>query len=126
METTKTKKSIKEKRQELKSLTEKAKMIAEISGEAGKVNDLIINLIYNEGQKHEYNTFKGWKEKGFQVNKGSKAYLIWGQPKKASQKIESARTSEENKEGGEIENKYKLFPVAHIFRDDQVTKIAEA
>ncbi len=76
------------------------------------LNDFIIELFY-EGEKHEFNTFKGWLEAGKVVKKGEKGYVIWGRPIKGEQKNEEK----------EVEKTYKMFPISYIFRDDQVKEL---
>jgi hypothetical protein len=76
------------------------------------LNDFIIELFY-EGEKHEFNTFKGWLEVGKVVKKGEKGYVIWGRPIKGEQKNEEQ----------EVEKRYKMFPLSYIFRDDQVKEL---
>jgi hypothetical protein len=76
------------------------------------LNDFIIELFY-EGEKHEFNTFKGWLEVGKVVKKGEKGYVIWGRPIKGEQKNDEK----------EVEKIYKMFPISYIFRDDQVKEI---
>jgi hypothetical protein len=76
------------------------------------LNDFIIELFY-EGEKHEFNTFKGWLEVGKVVKKGEKGYVIWGRPIKGEQKNEEK----------EVEKTYKMFPISYIFRDDQVKEL---
>ena len=63
----------------------------------------------------EFNSFKGWKDKGFKVKKGEKAYRVFSAPKKM--KIG------EDKKTGEDVTKDRFFQ-ACIFSENQVEKIA--
>jgi len=58
----------------------------------------------------EFNTFNQWKEKGYTIMKGSKAFLFWGQPRNYSQVPEEGTEPEE----------FKYFPIAYLFSNLQV------
>jgi len=60
----------------------------------------------------EFKTFWQWKEEGATVRKGEKAFLIWGQPRKASQVPDGATEPEE----------FKYWPVCYLFANTQVYK----
>jgi hypothetical protein len=85
------------------------------------VNMLLMKYFYNPKDEYEFDTFNGWKKKGYIINKGAKATLIWGQPLKNKKGEESEPEQEEAepKEGP----KNKFFPLAYLFRNDQVKKI---
>ncbi len=53
---------------------------------------------------------------GFTINKGSKAFIIWGQPRKA----------EQAPEGNEEPEEYKYWPICYLFANTQVFKKGEA
>ncbi len=112
---------IKEKRKILNTLTNAAKKMAEVEGIYYQtINDLLINYVYDPDQTHTFKSFKSWKAEGYTVKKGEHAYLLWGQPLK-NQKKENE--SEQNKEENKDDLKYKdFFPLAFVFRDDQVFK----
>lgn len=101
-----------EKRELLKQMSESAKMMMELDPDIGDgVNDIILNRMYRNSIHEEFNTFKGWKEKGFMVSKGSKAFFIWSKPRKVKKK-------EETKKGEKDE--FKMYGVAHLFSNAQV------
>jgi N-terminal domain of anti-restriction factor ArdC len=58
------------------------------------------------------NSYKRWKEQGYQVKKGSKALLLWGEPKPIKKKGEQPP----KKEGEED----TFFPLAYVFSNLQV------
>ena len=60
----------------------------------------------------EFNTFHQWKEQSFTIEKGSKALLFWGQPRKAQQVPEGTDEPEE----------YKYWPICYLFANTQVFK----
>lgn len=100
-----------EKRDLLKQLSSTAKMMLELNPDAGEnVNDVILNKMYKGEEHQEFNTFKGWKEKGFKVVKGSKAFFIWSKPRKVEKK----------KEGTDEKDEFKMFGIAHLFSNAQV------
>jgi hypothetical protein len=70
-----------------------------------------IKASYAEEGHTELNTFKGWKEAGQQVCKGSEALLIWGSPRKTEQ-------------GEEDEDQAtKFWPVCYLFSNLQIQSI---
>ena len=114
-EQTKELKTIQEKRQWLKDLSAELKPLVE-DGTYEKLNDAIIDFYMREDDEiQDFKSYKSWKEEGFQVNKGEKAFIVWSRPK-------SAMNEEEGKEGDEEETKY--FHLAFIFSDKQVRRIA--
>jgi hypothetical protein len=74
----------------------------------------------NEGLKETYmetnpeiedfKTFQQWKQEGATVRRGEHAFLIWGQPREASQVPEGADEPEE----------YKYWPICYLFANTQV------
>jgi hypothetical protein len=60
----------------------------------------------------EFRTFWQWKDEGYTINKGSKAFLIWGQPRKGSQVAEGSDEPEE----------YNYWPLCYLFANTQVFK----
>lgn len=60
----------------------------------------------------EFKTFSQWKEDGYTIKKGSKAFILWGQPRKVSQVPEGSSEPEE----------YKYWPLCYLFADTQVFK----
>ena len=105
-----------EKRDILKSLSKTAKLLIELCAtEHTRVNDVILYEMYSE-QHSEFHTFKDWKEMGFNVIKGSKAFFIWSKPKKAKKKSEN--------EDEENDKEFKMYGIAHLFSNSQVEPMA--
>jgi len=73
--------------------------------------------MYEEGNEEifEFNTFNQWKEQGFTIKKGSKAFLFWGQPRQISQVPEGSTEPEE----------FKYWPICYLFTNTQVFKQGE-
>ena len=104
-----------EKRDILKQLSQTAKMMMELDPEIGeRVNDIILEKMYFGEEHKEFNTFKGWKEKGMMVKKGSKAFFIWSKPRKVEKK--------NAKKQGE-KDEFKMYGIAHLFSNAQVEPI---
>ena len=83
------------------------------------INEILLNLIYNTDGATEFNTFAQWKELGYTILKGSKAFVIWGQPRTGNEKKEETDTKQAEGE----EDKYSFFPVCYLFSDRQVRKV---
>jgi hypothetical protein len=101
---------IKQKREELKALSQGFKLLIK-EGAIGSVNEGLANYYAEQGHKilHSY---RRWKEQGFQVKKGSKALLMWGEPRMYGKQQEQQASEEENKE--------TWFPLAYVFSNLQV------
>lgn len=99
-------------RKELIALSKIARMMID-TGDADSVNDALIQIYdKNQGEDCEYNTFNQWKQKGYTINKGVKAFHVWGQPRQVSQVPEGAQEPEE----------YKYWPICYLFSNLQVTR----
>ncbi len=75
------------------------------------VNKALISLKYTDVPVKEFRTMQIWNDNGYQVIKGSQAYLFWGKPVEAT-----------NEETGEV---YFYTPVRYLFARHQVTKKGE-
>lgn len=106
-----------EKRSLLKQLSESAKMLMELNPDVGdSINDVLLGTMYKSEEHNQFNTFKGWIEKGQMVKKGSKAFFIWSKPRKV----------QKNKEDQEGEkDAYKMYGIAHLFSNAQVEPLKE-
>jgi len=99
-------------RQNLIDQSRLARLLIEM-GEAESVNDGLLQLYdKDQGETCEYNTFHQWKEKGFTILKGVRAFCVWGQPRNASQ----------TPEGSEEPEEYKYWPICYLFSELQVIK----
>ena len=99
----------KEKREFLKSLSVSAKQLVNI-GAFDTVNEAIIETVYKTDGNTHFNTFFGWKEQGFNIKRGSKAFVVWGKPKTVKKR--------EVQEGEKDE--FSHFPLAYLFSNLQV------
>lgn len=104
--------AIKLKREELKALSAGFKMLVK-EGAIDSVNTGLVQY-YAELGHTTLKSYKRWKEEGFQVRKGMKALLLWGEPK-------PIKTPAEPKKEGEEEDTF--FPVAFVFSNLQVAQL---
>lgn len=102
---------IKAKREALKALSGDAKTLIKM-GQVETVNDGLAFIYRQEG--HEIlKSYRQWQQEGYQVKKGSKALLMWGQPQKIG-KVEEAASEEKEDE---------FFPLAYVFSNLQVESV---
>lgn len=100
--------SIQEKREVLKQFS-KAVAPAVKSGQFDNINEALINTIYKDETHQTFKTYEQWKAEGKQVQKGEKAFLVWGKPK---------GTRED--EAPQDEDKSQFFPLCFLFSNAQV------
>lgn len=105
-----------QRRKKLIALSEEAREIRDEEGLDCTINDIIIERFYTNGHHNTFKTFKSWKEEGFSVIKGSEAFVIWGKKRT----IEQAKDHRE--EESEEAKKYKFFPLAYLFSNQQVKR----
>jgi len=102
--------AIKAKRKELANLSRGIKpLVAE--GVYDSVNEGLLDN-YSDGSEITFHTFNGWKEEGFAVKKGSKAFLIWGKPRKVQITVPQEGEDEE----------FKYWPLCFLFSENQVER----
>lgn len=102
------------KREELKAMSAGYRVLVK-NGAIASVNEGLAKLYASQGHT-TLKSYRRWKEDGFQVRKGSKALLLWGEPKGGRHK-----DKEPPKEGEE--EKAEFFPVAFMFSNLQVDKM---
>ena len=83
------------------------------SGAIDSVNEGL-KEIYEKSDPNieEFRTFWQWKDDGYTIQKGAKAFLIWGQPRQGSQVAEGSEEPED----------YKYWPLCYLFANTQVYK----
>lgn len=110
------KRPVNEAREHLKALSQSVKKLVD-EGMFPTINEAIIATCYRDEANTEFKGYEHWQKEGFQVQKGEKAYLLWGRPSKEKHEIESdVNRQDEGKENDE----YTFFPVAHVFSNAQV------
>lgn len=81
------------------------------AGEADSVNEALKDSYIEENADiTEFKTFAQWKQDGCTIKKGSKAFLIWGQPRKI----------EQVPEGSDEPQEFKYWPICYLFANTQV------
>jgi len=100
-----------QRRKALIELSKIAQMMRK-NGDDRKVNDIIIEDFYTQDGHSQFQLFRDWKEQGYRIKKGSRAFTVWGKKRKGQAQ------DPENEE----EKEYKFFPLAYLFSNKQVTK----
>ena len=93
---------MKDKRDELKSMSQGFKML--VKEGANSVNEGLVNF-YREQGHQDLKSYRRWKESGFQVKKGTKALLLWGEPKPIKNKAIEVKEGDED----------TFFPLSYVF-----------
>lgn len=104
------------KREELKALSAGFKMLVK-EGAIGSVNEGLANYYAEQGHT-TLKSYKQWQEQGYQVKKGSKALLMWGEPVPLRNADKQPQTEDEKEE--------HFFPLAYLFSNLQVEPIQKA
>lgn len=102
----------KQKRADLAATSKLAQQAVKM-GMVDSVNEFLITSYKKESGNLIFHTFRGWKEKGFSVQKGEKSFSIWGSPRKGK--------ADKNEEKSE-ENSFSFFPLCNLFGNKQVEK----
>jgi len=117
-----TKESIQEKRTRLNELSQRAKKLrekiidsAETPEAAEKyakmrVNQILVEFFYKSDKDQVFKTFKSWLKDGQVVNKGEKAFLLWGRKNQETTTPQGATKTEE----------LEFFPITFVFSNNQV------
>lgn len=113
-----------EKLEMLRQLSEEARDIREFEGLDCTINELIIEHFYKDERHHTFKKFKEWKEDGYRVIKGSRAFFVWGKKRALDKDSEGAETHTDSKTNEEGQEKKKtFFPIAYLFSNAQVEKV---
>jgi len=113
-----------EKLEMLRELSEEARDIREFEGLDCTINELIIERFYTDERHHTFKKFKEWKEEGYRVIKGSRAFFVWGKKRALEKDSEGNPTEDKTKENEEDQEKKKtFFPMAYLFSNAQVEKL---
>lgn len=105
---------MKTKREELKALSRMAKMAIK-TGLYDSVNQFLVDMYRQQGHT-ELNSFKQWLSKGFCVRRGEKALLLWGEPRKATNKEKQTENDKDE---------FEFFPLAYVFSNKQVERLTK-
>lgn len=97
-----------------------------LAQEAGKsVNELLTDIYSNQARASEWDTFKGWKKRGYYVAKGERGFAVWSRPIKADDADTDTGNTDTDAgtgtgESGETKPERESFYVAYIFCSAQV------
>lgn len=103
-----------DKRKALRELSKIAKMRMQMDCDGMSVNEVLIEKFYTDDENTEFKTLHDWNKEGYKVNKGAKAFLIWGKPRAMNKEQAKNQESEEEED--------EFFPICYLFSNAQVTK----
>jgi len=95
------------------------------------INEMLRAYYEKQNNITELNTFDQWKEKGYQVKRGEKAFLFWGKPKRKETKsltddaVKAGVTIEDATEEQIITTKSDkdFYPICYLFDISQCRQI---
>lgn len=107
----------------LRAASAQLKPLAQASGKS--VNELLTDIYSNQARASEWDTFKGWKKRGYYVAKGERGFAVWSRPIKADETetdtgTDTATGATDAGESGETKPERESFYVAYIFCAAQV------
>lgn len=106
----------KENRHKLIQLSIQAREIREEECLDSTINEIIRLYFYTDDTHQIFNTFWEWKDKGYKVKKGEKAFLFWGSKRKNKQDQQAQSQEEES---------YSFYPLCYVFSNAQVEPLAK-
>lgn len=80
------------------------------------VNEVLI-VMYTDEKNTDFHTLRQWNEKGYSVNKGATAFVVWGKPKATANKQEQSASSGTD----EDDEDDSFFPLCYLFSNAQVS-----
>ncbi len=125
---------------ELMQLSQKAKafiknqmLLAKDEAQVLKAASLTVNQVLIHFYKQdtlelkEFKTFAEWKKNGFAVQKGSKAFRVWGSKLKGSKtdSVDMKNIKTGKTESKEMINEFEFWPMCCLFSNKQVEAIEE-
>ena len=106
-----------QRRKQLSELSHQLKIanLMILQNAAITINDLLVKYYEKQaGAPLELNTYEQWRERGYQVRKGSVSYMVWGKPLNTKKKKEDPDNPDKDDE-----SKEDFFPVCHLFDKSQ-------
>lgn len=82
-----------------------------------RINDIIADWYRQQTGAKIFKTFAQWKADGYNIIKGSKAFILWSKKKSVKKQGEITDNNTEP-----TETAYEFFPIAYLFSDLQVEK----
>lgn len=119
-----------EKREQLKAISAELQAQRDLMQVMGvedlpTINEMLHDYYAKKSNITELNTFDQWKDKGYQVRKGEKAFLFWGKPR-SKQKQEEQPAEEQTEQEQQAEQNAKkdeYFPICYLFDISQCRKL---
>lgn len=119
-----------EKREQLKSISAELQAQRDLMQAMGMedlptINEMLHDYYAKKNNITELNTFDQWKDKGYQVRKGEKAFLFWGKPRskqKAEEQPAEEQTEQEQQTEQDNTKKDEYFPICYLFDISQCYK----
>lgn len=111
----------------LRAASAQLKPLAQAAGKS--VNELLTDIYSNQARASEWDTFKGWKKRGYYVAKGERGFAVWSRPIKADDADTDTGNTDTDAgtgtgtgtgESGETKPERESFYVAYIFCAAQV------
>ncbi|WP_338814065.1 ArdC-like ssDNA-binding domain-containing protein [Bernardetia sp. Wsw4-3y2] len=100
-------------------------LTAEFFEDCENTNAILRKHYQNQYRVERFNTFLGWKEEGFKVKKGSKAFLFWSKPKVPKANEEGKKIVEDFNIDEDADEHKKYF-ISHLFSNLQVEEIQKS
>lgn len=119
-----------EKREQLKAISAELQAQRDLMQVMGvedlpTINEMLHDYYAKKSNITELNTFDQWKDKGYQVRRGEKAFLFWGKPR-SKQKQEEQPAEEQTEQEQQAEQnaarKDEYFPICYLFDISQCYK----
>ena len=119
-----------EKREQLKAISadlQAQRDLMQVMGveDLPTINEMLHDYYAKKSNITELNTFDQWKDKGYQVRRGEKAFLFWGKPR-SKQKQEEQPAEEQTEQEQQAEQNAKkdeYFPICYLFDISQCRKL---
>ena len=88
------------------------------------INEVLEAMYRAQSGQNDFDTFRGWKERGYFVEKGAKGFPVWSRPKSRNAEA-NEMTKTETPDGVEVnlnggEKKAPSFWVSYLFHAGQV------
>jgi hypothetical protein len=111
--------TIEEKRTFLKKLSKAVGDLVQ-AGVYTTINEAVIDSFYKDEVNTDFRTFPEWQREGYRIKKGSKAFIVWGKPKRSQDKDKADAQGKEAP--ATDDDKGDFFPIAFLFSNAQVER----
>ena len=113
-------------RAELAALSRAIKVQMEMGQfpDCARVNEALIEVYSKKTGQSDFRRFREWKEAGFSVRKGERAFRVWAKPRKiaaAKQANNGGEAAQSSGNGGQdTKDEFDWFPICCLFHAGQV------